>query len=73
MMVAFFITLAECVSSLFEGLVEIDWVMGFVGLEADEFESIPSKVACVDFIPSTTFNIVALDEDSFAFTSSTFA
>ena len=62
-------------TSRFKVLVEFDWVIGFIGLNADEveFESIPSTVACVDFIPSPTFDIVALDEDSFAFASSTFA
>ena len=70
-------TLVECIrmTSHFKVLVEFDWVIGFIGLNADEveFESIPSTVACVDFIPSTTFDIVALDDDSFAFASSTFA
>ena len=70
-------TLVECfmMTSLFKVLVEFDWVIGFVGLDTDEveFEPIPSTVACVDFIPSTTFDIVALDDDAFAFASSTFA
>ena len=62
-------------TSPFKVLVEFDCVIGFIGLNADEveFESIPSTVACVDFIPSTTFDIVALDDDAFAFASSTFA
>ena len=70
-------TLVECIrmTSPFKVLVEFDWVIEFIGLNADEveFESIPSTVACVDFIPSTTFDIVALDDDAFAFASSTFA